>query len=89
MRAEEHLGGVAARLSDVLPRLGAPPGYQYRLLHLARRALAMLDSSVRGGDSPLALPATSFYAAGMAVSESQSGRRLLTQRAGAACVGAG
>src|SRR5271170_3290114 len=29
MRAEEHLGRVAARLSEMLPRLGAPAGYQY------------------------------------------------------------
>ena len=86
MRAEEHLGRVAARLSEVLPRLGAPPGYQYKLLHLARRALAMLDSSVRGGHSPCALAATSFYAAEVAVSESESRKRLFTQRDVATCV---
>ncbi len=86
MRAEEHLGRVAARLSEVLPRLGAPPGYQYKLLHLAKRALGMLDSSVRGGHSPCALAATSFYAAEMAVSESESRRRLFTQRDVATCV---
>jgi transcription initiation factor TFIIIB Brf1 subunit/transcription initiation factor TFIIB len=88
MRAEEHLGRVAARLSEVLPRLGAPPGYQYRLLHLARRALGMLDSSVRGGHSPCALAATSFYAAEIAISESESRKRLFTQREVAACVNA-
>jgi transcription initiation factor TFIIIB Brf1 subunit/transcription initiation factor TFIIB len=88
MRAEEHLGRVAARLSEVLPKLGAPPGYQYKLLHLARRALATLDSSVRGGHSPCALAATSFYAAEMAVSESESRKRLFTQREVAACVNA-
>ncbi len=87
MRAEEHLGRVAARLSEVLPRLGAPPGYQYRLLHLARRALAVLDSSVRGGHSPCALAATSFYAAEVAVSESESRKRFFTQKEVAACVG--
>ena len=86
MRAEEHLGRVAARLSEVLPKLGAPPGYQYRLLHLARRALAMLDSSVRGGHSPCALAATSFYAAETAVSESESRKRFFTQRDVANCV---
>ena len=87
MRAEEHLGRVAARLSLVLQRLGAPPGYHYRLLHLARRALSMLDSSVRGGHSPAALAATSFYAAEMAISESESRKRLFTQRDVAGCVG--
>ena len=87
MRAEEHLGRVAARLSEVLPKLGAPPGYQYKLLHLARRALAMLDSSVRGGHSPCALAATSFYAAEMVVSDSESRKRFFTQRDAAACVG--
>ena len=86
MRAEEHLGRVAARLSEVLPKLGAPPGYQYKLLHLARRALGMLDSSVRGGHNPCALAATSFYAAEMAVSESESRKRLFTQREVATCV---
>jgi transcription initiation factor TFIIIB Brf1 subunit/transcription initiation factor TFIIB len=86
MRAEEHLGRVAARLSETLPRLGAPPGYQYRLLHLARRALATLDSSVRGGHSPCALAATSFYAAEIAVSQSESRKRLFTQREAANCV---
>lgn len=86
MRAEEHLGRVAARLSETLPRLGAPPGYQYRLLHLARRALATLDSSVRGGHSPCALAATSFYAAEIAVSQSESRKRLFTQRDVANCV---
>jgi len=86
MRAEEHLGRVAARLSETLPRLGAPAGYQYRLLHLARRALAMLDSSVRGGHSPCALAATSFYAAEVAAAESESRKRLFTQREAAACV---
>ena len=86
MRAEEHLGRVAARLSETLPGLGAPPGYQYKLLHLARRALAMLDSSVRGGHSPCALAATSFYAAEMAVSESESRKRFFTQRDAANCV---
>ncbi len=86
MRAEEHLGRVAARLSEVLPRLGAPPGYQYRLLHLARRALATLDSSVRGGHSPCALAATSFYAAEMVISEGESRKRFFTQRDVAACV---
>jgi transcription initiation factor TFIIIB Brf1 subunit/transcription initiation factor TFIIB len=86
MRAEEHLGRVAARLSEILPKLGAPPGYQYKLLHLARRALAMLDSSVRGGHSPCALAATSFYAAEMAVSESESRKRFFTQREVATCV---
>ena len=88
MRAEEHLGRVAARLSEVLPKLGAPPGYQYRLLHLARRALAMLDSSVRGGHSPCALAATSFYAAEMAISERESRKRFFTQRDVATCVNA-
>jgi transcription initiation factor TFIIIB Brf1 subunit/transcription initiation factor TFIIB len=88
MRAEEHLGRVAARLSETLPRLGAPPGYQYRLLHLARRALAMLDSSVRGGHSPAALAATSFYAAEIAISQSESRKRLFTQRDVADCVSA-
>jgi len=87
MRSEEHLGRVAGRLSEVLPGLGAPPGYQYRLLHLARKALAMLDSSVRGGHSPAALAATSFYAAEMAVSESESRKRFFTQRDAAKCVG--
>jgi transcription initiation factor TFIIIB Brf1 subunit/transcription initiation factor TFIIB len=86
MRAEEHLGRVAGRLSEVLPKLGAPPGYQYKLLHLARRALGMLDSSVRGGHSPCALAATSFYAAENAVSESESRKRLFTQREVATCV---
>jgi transcription initiation factor TFIIIB Brf1 subunit/transcription initiation factor TFIIB len=86
MRAEEHLGRVAARLSETLPRLGAPAGYQYRLLHLARRALAMLDSSVRGGHSPCALAATSFYAAEIAVSQSETRKRLFTQRDAANCV---
>jgi transcription initiation factor TFIIIB Brf1 subunit/transcription initiation factor TFIIB len=86
MKAEEHLGRVAARLSEALPRLGAPPGYQYKLLHLARRALAMLDSSVRGGHSPCALAATSFYAAEVAVSERESRKRFFTQREIANCV---
>ena len=86
MRAEEHLGRVTARLSEVLPRSGAPPGYQYKLLHLARRALGMLDSSVRGGHSPAALAATSFYAAEMVVSESESRKKLFTQREAANCV---
>jgi hypothetical protein len=88
MRAEEHLGRVSARLSEMLPKLGAPPGYQYRLLHLARRALGMLDSSVRGGHSPAALAATSFYAAEMAVSQSEARKRLFTQREAANCVNA-
>ena len=88
MRAEEHLGRVAVRLSEVLPRLHAPPGYQYKLLHLARRALAELDSSVRGGHNPRALAATSFYAAEAAIAESESRKRLFTQRDVAACVGA-
>ncbi len=88
MKAEEHLGRVAARLSEVLPKLGAPPGYQYRLLHLARRALGMLDSSVRGGHSPCALAATSFYAAEVAISEGESRKRFFTQREVAACVNA-
>jgi transcription initiation factor TFIIIB Brf1 subunit/transcription initiation factor TFIIB len=88
MRAEEHLGRVAARLSEVLPKLGAPPGHHYKLLHLARRALGMLDSSVRGGHSPSALAATSFYAAEVVVSQSESRRRLFTQREVAACVNA-
>ena len=86
MKAEEHLGRVAARLAEVLPRLGAPPGYHYKLLHLARRALAMLDSSVRGGHSPCGLAATSFYAAEVAASESESRKRLFTQRDVANCV---
>lgn len=86
MRAEEHLGRVAARLSEVLPRLGAPPGYQYTLLQLAKRALAALDSSVRGGHSPCALAATSFYAAEIALSDSESRKRFFTQREVAACV---
>ena len=86
MRAEEHLGRVANRLSELLPKLGAPLGHQNRLLHIARRALGMLDSSVRGGHSPCALAATSFYAAEMAVSESESRRRYFTQREAAACV---
>jgi transcription initiation factor TFIIIB Brf1 subunit/transcription initiation factor TFIIB len=86
MRAEEHLGRVAARLSEVLPKLGAPPGYQYKLLHLARSALGMLDSSVRGGHSPCALAATSFYAAEMVVSEGEARKRLFTQRDVANCV---
>ena len=88
MRAEDHLGRVAARLSEVLPKLGAPPGYQYKLLHLARRALGMLDSSVRGGHSPCALAATSFYAAEIAVSEGESRKRFFTQRDVATCVSA-
>jgi len=87
MRAEEHLGRVAGRLSEALPRLGAPPGYQYRLLRIARRALSMLDSSVRGGHSPSALAATSFYAAEIAVSESESRKKIFTQREVANCVG--
>ena len=86
MRAEEHLGRVANRLSEVLPKLGAPLGYQNRLLHLARRALGVLDSSVRGGHSPCALAATSFYAAEMLVSESETRRRFFTQRDVATCV---
>ncbi len=86
MRAEEHLGRVANRLSELLPKLGAPLGHQNRLLHIARRALGMLDSSVRGGHSPCALAATSFYAAETAVSESESRRRYFTQRDVAACV---
>ncbi len=48
----------------------------------------MLDSSVRGGHNPSALAATSFYAAEMAVSESESRKRLFTQREAAACVNA-
>ncbi len=87
MKAEEHLGRVAARLAEVLPRLGAPPGYQYRLLRLAREALATLDSSERGGHSPSALAATSFYAAETALSDSERRRRLFTQREAAALVG--
>lgn len=87
MRAEEYLGRVAAHLSEVLQRLGAPPGYQYRLLRLARGALAKLDSSERGGHSPCALAATSFYAAEVALSDSERRRRLFTQRETAACVG--
>jgi hypothetical protein len=71
----------------MLPRHGAPPGYQYKLLHLARRALAMLDSSVRGGHNPCGLAATSFYAAELAVSESESRKKLFTQRDMATCVG--
>ncbi len=86
MRAEEYLGRVAARFSEILPRLHAPPGYQYRLLHLARRALAMLDSSVRGGHNPRALAATSFYAAEVAIAESESRKRLFTQRDIATCI---
>ena len=86
MRAEEHLGRVAARLSEVLPKLGAPPGYQYKLLHLARSALGMLDSSVRGGHNPSALAATSFYAAEIAVSEGEARKRFFTQRDVANCV---
>jgi transcription initiation factor TFIIIB Brf1 subunit/transcription initiation factor TFIIB len=88
MRAEEHLGRVAARLSERLAMLGAPPGYQYRLLHLARRALATLDSSVRGGHNPCALAATSFYAAEIAISQSECRKRLFTQRDVANCVNA-
>jgi transcription initiation factor TFIIIB Brf1 subunit/transcription initiation factor TFIIB len=87
MRAEEHLGRVAARLAEVLPQLGGPPGYQYKLLYLAKRALSMLDSSVRGGHSPCALAATSFYAAELALAESESRKKLFTQREAAACVG--
>jgi transcription initiation factor TFIIIB Brf1 subunit/transcription initiation factor TFIIB len=87
MRAEEHLGRVATRLGEILPRLGAPPGYQYKLLHLARRALSRLDSSVRGGHSPSALAATSFYAAEIVMSESESRKRLFTQKEVATCVG--
>jgi transcription initiation factor TFIIIB Brf1 subunit/transcription initiation factor TFIIB len=86
MRAEEHLGRVAARLSEVLTKLGAPPGHPYKLLHLAKTALGMLDSSVRGGHSPAALAATSFYAAEAAVSESEARKRLFTQRDVATCV---
>jgi transcription initiation factor TFIIIB Brf1 subunit/transcription initiation factor TFIIB len=86
MRAEEHLGRVANRLSELLPKLGAPLGHQNRLLHIARRALGTLDSSERGGHSPCALAATSFYAAEMLVSESESRRRFFTQRDAAACV---
>jgi len=87
MRAEEHLGRVATRLSDVLAKRHAPPGYQYRLLHIAKRALTMLDSSVRGGHNPSALAATSFYAAEMALSESESRKRYFTQREVAKSVG--
>ena len=88
MRAEEYLGRVATRLSEALAKPGVPPGYQYKLLHLARRALTMLDSSVRGGHSPCALAATSFYAAEIVVSESESRKRFFTQREVATCVGA-
>jgi transcription initiation factor TFIIIB Brf1 subunit/transcription initiation factor TFIIB len=86
MRAEEHLGRVATRLGEILPRLGAPPGYQYRLLHLARRALSKLDSPVRGGHSPSALAATSFYAAEIVIAERESRKKLFTQKEVANCV---
>jgi transcription initiation factor TFIIIB Brf1 subunit/transcription initiation factor TFIIB len=46
----------------------------------------MLDSSVRGGHSPCALAATSFYAAEMVVSEGEARKRLFTQRDVANCV---
>jgi transcription initiation factor TFIIIB Brf1 subunit/transcription initiation factor TFIIB len=85
-KAEEYLGRVAAHLSEMLPGLGAPPGYEKKLLCVGAEALRMLDSSERGGHNPCALAATGIYAAEVMISRSEGRRRLFTQKEAATCV---
>jgi len=85
-RAEEYLGRVAAHLAEMLPALGAPPGYEQRLLSVGAEALRMLDSSERGGHNPCGLAATAIYAAEVMACRSEGRKRYFSQKEAAACV---
>src|SRR2546428_144703 len=93
-RAEDYLTRVIAHLSSnsgLRRKLGehmmSETVYYNKLYKVAREALGIVEREAMGGHSPCGLAASAVYAAEVALAQSDSRIRFLSQREVAECIG--